>query len=389
MVETTEFAPADRTAPERLKQLRGQFRGNTLALSLLDGMPDAAMVLDRNRQVVAANKSAVSLLGLGGDEQLLGLRPGEMVGCIRAQEAPGGCGTKADCAQCGAVLAILETLGHQRQAKQECRIRIAAGDGEAALDFAVLTTPITVDDQDFVVAALRDISDDKRRRVLERVFFHDVMNTAGGLQGLADLLGDEDDPELVEEYLADVQRLSEQVVDEIRSQRLLMAAEGGELELSEELCDVDSLLEEVAASYRHHAVCEGHQIVVRAVGTGSIVSDRSLLRRVLGNLLKNAIEATPAGGTVVMAAERPADDHVQLTVFNPTVMTEPVKAQIFQRSFSTKGGSGRGIGTYSIKLFAEGALGGKVTFRSEPGEGTTFTVRLRAAAQGAKAGSAA
>lgn len=56
-------------------------------------------------------------------------------------------------------------------------------------------------------------------------------------------------------------------------------------------------------------------------------------------------------------------------------MPDEVKLQIFQRSFSTKG-RGRGIGTYSIKLFTEKYLEGKVSFTSKEGEGTVFTVEL-------------
>jgi signal transduction histidine kinase len=44
---------------------------------------------------------------------------------------------------------------------------------------------------------------------------------------------------------------------------------------------------------------------------------------------------------------------------------------VFQRSFSTKG-TGRGLGTYSIKLLTERYLGGRVWFESAEGHGTTF-----------------
>jgi sensor histidine kinase regulating citrate/malate metabolism len=47
--------------------------------------------------------------------------------------------------------------------------------------------------------------------------------------------------------------------------------------------------------------------------------------------------------------------------------------QIFQRSFSTKG-SGRGIGTYSMKLLTEQYLGGEILVESSQENGTTFTV---------------
>ncbi len=52
--------------------------------------------------------------------------------------------------------------------------------------------------------------------------------------------------------------------------------------------------------------------------------------------------------------------------------------QVFQRSFSTKAERGRGIGTYSVKLFVERYLRGTVGFTSAEPDGTTFSVTLPA-----------
>ncbi len=100
-----------------------------------------------------------------------------------------------------------------------------------------------------------------------------------------------------------------------------------------------------------------------------------LLRRVLGNLVKNALEATPPGGTVELGA----DDHGARLVFsvhNEGAMPAEVQQQLFQRSFSTKGETGRGIGTFSARLLTERCLGGVIGFTSSEGLGTTFTVAL-------------
>ena len=56
-------------------------------------------------------------------------------------------------------------------------------------------------------------------------------------------------------------------------------------------------------------------------------------------------------------------------------MPEYVRAHVFQRSFSTKG-SGRGLGTYGVKLLTESYMGGRVWFDSAAGEGTTFHVEF-------------
>ena len=69
---------------------------------------------------------------------------------------------------------------------------------------------------------------------------------------------------------------------------------------------------------------------------------------------------------------------VSLSVRNAGVIAPDVQARIFQRSFSTKAVRGRGLGTYSMKLFGERYLGGEVSFSSSPGAGTVFTVRVPA-----------
>ena len=159
------------------------------------------------------------------------------------------------------------------------------------------------------------------------------------------------------------------------AQRQLLAAEHGELTRELAAVLLPQFLEELAGFYRHHELARGRTIELRPVDRLSIMTDPTLLRRVLGNLVKNALEATPEGGAVTIGAalER---GHVRLTVHNPGSMAAEVQGQIFHRSFSTKPGSGRGIGTHSARLLTERYLGGKVSFTSDEAEGTTFTVAL-------------
>ena len=103
-------------------------------------------------------------------------------------------------------------------------------------------------------------------------------------------------------------------------------------------------------------------------------SDKSVMLRVLGNMLKNAIEAS-TDGEVVTAGCRGEKGKIQFWINNPQYMSKEVQMQIFQRSFSTKG-MGRGLGTYCIKLFSEKYLGGKAAFSTSERDGSTFTVLL-------------
>jgi len=106
----------------------------------------------------------------------------------------------------------------------------------------------------------------------------------------------------------------------------------------------------------------------------TLTTDRTLLKRVLGNMTKNALEASAPGQAVTLRCQD-QDGGLAFSVHNPKAMPEKVQLQVFKRSFSTKG-SGRGLGTYSIKLFTERYLGGRVWFTSSPEEGTTFTAWL-------------
>jgi signal transduction histidine kinase len=206
------------------------------------------------------------------------------------------------------------------------------------------------------------------------MFFHVVLNLAGALRNLLDLwplLS----PAEASEMAQKVSPLAAQLVEEICAQRDLAAAERGDLVPRPELVAPGQLLEGLVTLYRGHAVAEG-KIITVAVEPGvlRLKSDARLLNRVLGNLLKNALEASARGETVTLSYREGRD--ARFEVHNQSVMPEAVRLQIFQRSFSTKGGTGRGIGTYSARLLATRYLGGRLTFTSAAGAGTTFAVTL-------------
>jgi len=373
---TTYFAPAERAGAPVLATARAAFRQDRMAVALLEAIPDLAMVLNAQRQIIAVNQRLLQAFGVEDAAALVGLRPGEAADCVHAADGPGGCGTGVSCTYCGAVNAILDCLSNRRAAARECRIATHGQQDGGALELDVQATFLVIGEHDLAVIAMRDISAEKRRRLLERVFFHDILNTAGGIRAIAELMQDPEEPaELIEEYKQDLSLLSEQIVEEIRSQRQLLAAERGELALDLSEVPVPAALAELQAFYRHHHLARDITLALGRCPEEALTTDLTLLRRILGNLVKNALEATGPGGTVTLSAER-CGDRVAFHVHNPAVMPEEVQRQIFLRSFSTKGGPGRGIGTYSVKLFTERYLHGEVRFVSREPDGTTFTIAL-------------
>lgn len=361
------------------REIFEQFHGMELLervfTPLLEVIPDYAMILNEDRQVVAANSRMLRDFGRSGASAVVGRRTGEVLGCVFSDEGADGCGSGRHCAACGALHSILQCHSLNSQVAAECHATLNRENG-ASLDLEVLSTPLTIDGNHFTIFALKDVSAEKRRKLLEGVFFHDVLNTAGGIRGIATLLaqGNMLGPDKEKEYRQWMLELVEQLIEDITHQRKLVEAERGEFKPDLGVISVPDLLGDVYHLYAGHELAEGRQMVLTEVPELHILSDATILRRILGNMVKNALEATPVGGMVTIAASV-SGSRVNFSVHNPGVMPEQVQLQLFQRSFSTKA-TGRGIGTYSMKLFGERYLKGKVYFDSREPDGTTFNLAI-------------
>ncbi len=367
----TRFAPAQRASQEEILRQAEDFSKMSLLCDLLDGVPDIVLVLNKQRQIIFSNYSGMKNTGLHERTQLCGIRPGEVIDCIHATETEGGCGTTEFCRECGAVNAIL-TSQRGEKVSLECRI-VQSGTSEA-MDLRVTAVPFKIYEQEYTLFTVEDISDEKRRMALERIFFHDILNTAGCILGYAKILK-EADKDRAAGLQNDVYQLAEKIVDEIKSQRELLAAENNELIVRPARLNSRSILTDVLSTYELDENAMGKTIHIdERTEEIEFVSDMNLLRRVLGNLVKNALEACSTGDTVTIGCSR-FDEMAQFFVHNPGYMPKDVQLNIFQRSFSTKG-TGRGLGTYSILLLTERYLKGNVSFTSDPSAGTCFYARF-------------
>jgi hypothetical protein len=371
----THFAPAERASPADVAGMSRFVSENPLFRAVMESVDGYLMILNPERQVLAANQRLVEELRVETVTCLLGERPGEVLGCIHAAEEAGGCGTAQACQACGVVISILASQRDGRPATGECLATVRHGGVESAREFRVRATPVQAGGHDFTVLVFQDISGDKRREALERVFFHDVMNTIGGLMGWSQLLQQFEGVK-AREAAGHVVALSQRLKREIEDQRRLSQAELGALEVAATPVPVFHVLETVRMIFEAHDAAEGRTLeIAEADPEADIVTDSSLLVRVLTNMVKNALEASRKGETVrlwhALESGRPV-----FRVHNGGAIPEEVRLRIFQRSFSTKSGRGRGIGTYSMKLFGERYLGGQVGFESSEAEGTVFFIKL-------------
>ena len=114
--------------------------------------------------------------------------------------------------------------------------------------------------------------------------------------------------------------------------------------------------------------------LVVGVGLESVTLDPLSMRRVLDNLVRNAVEAMPGGGDLSVSAEA-AGGEVVLRVSDTGVgVPEEMRASLF-KAFNTSKVGGLALGLAYVKR-AVGAHGGVVTVESRVGLGSTFTVKL-------------
>lgn len=369
---TTYFAPAGRDDARELRRKSELLRGHPLVQTILDALPGMVVILNLRRQVIVANRALLEKLHLSADA-VLGKRTGELIGCGSWKQGPDGCGTAPTCSTCGAVAAAME--GHSGTAVRECRLLLDEPVA-AALDLRVTAVPIEIGGEPFVVCSMEDIGAQKRLAVLTRMFFHDALNVLGGVKGyLYSLTRHLGAGGAERRDVAQLSALTDRLVDEIEAQGDLMRAESGELDVQPQTASAVALVGDVVRIYLAHPSAGGRTICSDDVWPGQLVTDVQLFARVLGNMLLNALEATPRGGRVKIAC-REQLERVVFSVSNPGVMPELVQLQIFHRSFSTKGQPGRGLGTHSMKLFSERYLQGRLCFTSREPEGTVFTLSL-------------
>ncbi len=364
----TKFAPPERL-PARDIQALSEKLCSELLLPCLDGVPMGVLVLDQHRQIVFSNAAFRRLAHKLQADQVLGQRPGEALDCVHAQVEPGGCGCSDFCQLCGAAQAILKSLQGDQDC-QECRLLRLLEGAQSVTDLQVFTSPVTFGGASFSLVTTLDISHEKRLRYLERTFFHDLVNLAGGMSSLAEILEMEARGDEVSSAFA---QSSKRLLNEVMYHRDLAAAEDGKLQVNPEVIALPEFLAQLS-----RICCDHVNIHDRPVRLDleclSITQDRRILRHVLRNMLINAIEACSSVQGEVLLSCRRRGEGVSIRVENPGEIPPEVQGQLFKRYVSTKG-QDRGLGLYVMRLFTEKHLGGALAVTSAQGR-TVVTLEL-------------
>lgn len=208
---------------------------------------------------------------------------------------------------------------------------------------------------------------------------HDLRTPLARLRGVAELaLRDPRDVQAASEALADCVEESDRVLDMLKVLLDVTAAESGMMSLIKEPTDLCALLSEAIELYGYVAEERGVRVTLESSEPVTADVDAGRIRRVIANLLDNALKYTPAGGQVVLAC-RTEGDRALLEVRDTGIGIRPEEQdriwQRLYRSDKSRSQRGLGLGLSLVKAIVE-AHGGAVEVHSVPDRGSIFQVRL-------------
>lgn len=341
--------------------------------TLLESIPEAALIADVNGRIVDANTIAAQIIG-ASREQLRGASATDIARVLSPGQGTG---------QLPSILLRAlrgEVLRHQRRV-----VRNMESGGETEL--LVSANPIRNERGDVIAALMiarditeltelqRHIGDVERHRAVGQMaaaLAHDFNNVLNAIAQAAYLLEINRDQPYSERkpFLDMIQnsvRRGAEIVTRIREYLRTGSGAPGPVNLRQ---TVEEAVELTRPLWEKAKV----EVLMELQPVPPVSANAADLRRVFTNLIINAAEAMPNGGHIIIACEE-RDGRVVTTLTDTGTGIPPEQQKkIFFPYFTTKPrGTGLGLsGAQKVLL----AVGGNITFTSEPGKGTTFTIVL-------------
>jgi len=205
---------------------------------------------------------------------------------------------------------------------------------------------------------------------------HDIRQPVHALSLYADWLGSE--PELVHEIAPKIVESTKAVNALFDSLFDLVRLDSGKIKLNIEPVDLGKLVYDLELQYRPLAQAKGLEFRIR-VSPGTVLSDPILLRRIVGNLVSNAVKYTQRGGVLVATRATAAGRRIE--VWDTGLGIAPVhQREIFREFYKVPSHAGTedgfGLGLYIVARLAA-ILGHPLNLASRPGRGTVFRLMLK------------
>ncbi len=226
---------------------------------------------------------------------------------------------------------------------------------------------------------LANMSHELRTPLNAVILYSELLQEEAGDRGMEDLIPD----------LEKIRAAGKHLLDMVNGVLDLSKIEAGKMELYPETFDIAAVVQEVAATVEPLTQKKANTLAVHCPpDLGTMHADLTKVRQILFNLLSNACKFTENGTVTLEVAREPADGAGFVFRVRDTGigMTPEQAAKLFQPftqadASTTRKYGGTGLGLAIAQHFAE-MMGGAITLHSEPGKGSTFTVRLPAQVAG-------
>jgi len=223
------------------------------------------------------------------------------------------------------------------------------------------------------------------REDVDHIMRHDLKGPLGNIVGLSQIMLEDQD--LDAEHVDDLTAIEEsgyRILHMINLSLDLMKMERGVYPFQPVPVDLVKVVRKIITENKAIVQSKALKFVL-TYGNRAITDSDTLFAKgeeiltysMLSNLLKNAVEASPEGETIVFALDMSESEGASITLQNKGVVPEEIRNRFFDKYVSVGKSGGTGLGTYSAKLIAE-TQGGTIQMTTSASVGTTtITARLQ------------
>jgi two-component system phosphate regulon sensor histidine kinase PhoR len=349
----------DQSVQELGRRLDSLARDRGRMEAILSSMVEGVLVVDEQGRLQLVNDAARRLLKLE--------REGTARPYVEAIRHPG----------------IVEQIGRALGGEQPDTLELSLTlNGSRVLVARV--TPVVATGRGAVLV-MHDITDLRRADQIRRDFVanvsHELRTPLTAIKGYAEaLMDDPDDADARDRFLEIIHRQSSRMERLVKDLLRLARLDAGQETVELAQCDVENVIAAVLTDVDRAVAEKRHRLDTRVAPQARVLmADPAKLHDVLRNLIENAVNYTPEGGTVRVEASM-ADGRFHLVVSDtgPGIPPEDL-TRVFERFYrvdkSRARPGGTGLGLAIVKHLVQ-VMGGTVVADNEPGGGARFSVAL-------------
>ena len=385
--------------------------------AIFKSSPTALFILDETTNIVRVNAAAVALSG-GSAADILQRRPGAAWHCAHSAEDPRGCGYASDCPLCplrNSIEALIRNGGEMHGS--ELMLEVIRNGAPQTIWVVIGAEAVQLNGRRHLCVALEEITARKQaeaelqashqqlstalaelkqtqQQIVQQASLralgqmasgmaHDFNNALSPIVGFSELLLK--DPEKLADreqslrFLQIIHTAGRDAADIVRRLREFGRKRvAGEISEAIDLAGiVGQIIELTQPRWKDQAQAAGCtiQMVTNLHKVPPIAGEESAIREVLTNLVFNAVDALPAGGTITLGTAVDGG-FVRVWVSDTgTGMSAEVQRHCLEPFYTTKGEKGTGLGLAMVQGIVQRHRG-TVAIVSAPGQGTTVTLRL-------------